>query len=360
MTRKSTNQIINDWEKRYIPDLSTFSSEVNSLDIDELRILTSSEGRNQTVKKVRRLLELKCEVAGIKSNILFSYIPNIVKLADSAKLAQYIQLVYNRMLEIYQQQSHLSVPNSLSIVIRNFSGTIDIYSDAFRQWIMPAIGLPTTEYLAREIQPAIAQLRQQHLSADDPRTIGFVSTQFHFSTTFILSQLKLAEQVLLSPYFKFVEEQVCIPWQRVCSAALEHTPDSPQLTLVQQLLPASREIALRVHSRAAQLYPNHYSRRGKLNDPGVKASSIRDIEMFQAYLWLCVLEGSMAAVEQELLPLCTMVFPSIDVQWELVEQITPLLLEEFRDRLEPEQINLLLPYAQAMHRLFSNPQSHKI
>ncbi|MGQ4648885.1 hypothetical protein [Lyngbya aestuarii] len=358
MRQKSSNQIINCWEKRYIPDLSTFVAENNSLDIDQLINLTSSQGRIQTVTKVRRILEIKCEVAGIKSNILFSYIPNVIKLADSAQLAKYIQLAYDRMLEIYQQQSHLSVNNSL--VSRNLSRTVDIYSDIFKQWVMPAIRLPATEYLAKEIKPAIAQLRQQHLSTEDSRAIGFVSTQFHFSTTFILSQLKLAEQVLLSPYFKFVEEQVCIPWQRVCGAALGHSLDSPKLTLVQQLLPASREIALRVHSRAAQLHPNHYSRRGKLNDPGVKASSIRDIEMFQAYLWLCVLEGSMAAVEQELLPLCTMVFPCIDVQWELVEQITPLLLEEFRDRLEPEQLSLLLPYTQAMQGLFSSQQSPKI
>jgi hypothetical protein len=170
----------------------------------------------------------------------------------------------------------------------------------------------------------------------------------------VLNRLTLAEQVLLSPYFKFVEEQVCIPWQRVCAAATKHEPDSPLLATVLQMLPASQEIAKQVYHRAAQLYPNHRSRRGGLMEPGVRASSIRDIEMFQGYLWLCTLEGNMTAVEQELLPLCIMVFPSIDVAWELVEHILPLLVNEIQTRLLPAQMRLLLPYTQAMQQLFSN------
>jgi hypothetical protein len=75
--------------------------------------------------------------------------------------------------------------------------------------------------------------------------------------------------------------------------------------------------------------------------------------MFQGYLWLCALEGNMTAVEQELLPLCIMVFPSIDVTWELVEQLLPLLVAEIQAYVKPEQMQLLLPYTQAMQRLFS-------
>jgi hypothetical protein len=76
--------------------------------------------------------------------------------------------------------------------------------------------------------------------------------------------------------------------------------------------------------------------------------------MFQAYLWLCALEGNMMAIEQELLPLCIMVFPSIEVSWELVEQLLPLLVAEIQFRLRAEQIDLLLPYTQAIQQLFSN------
>jgi hypothetical protein len=62
----------------------------------------------------------------------------------------------------------------------------------------------------------------------------------------------------------------------------------------------------------------------------------------------------MRAVEEELLPLCIMVFPSIDVSWELVEQLLPLLVAEIQARVSPEQVQLLLPYTEAMQQLFSN------
>ena len=62
----------------------------------------------------------------------------------------------------------------------------------------------------------------------------------------------------------------------------------------------------------------------------------------------------MRAVEEELLPLCIMVFPSIDVSWELVEQLLPLLVAQIQARVSPEQVQLLLPYTEAIQQLFSN------
>jgi hypothetical protein len=51
-----------------------------------------------------------------------------------------------------------------------------------------------------------------------------------------------------------------------------------------------------------------------------------------------------------------MVFPSVDVTWELVEQMLGLLVDELMNRLQPEQKPLLMPYTQAMQQLFSNPE----
>jgi hypothetical protein len=62
----------------------------------------------------------------------------------------------------------------------------------------------------------------------------------------------------------------------------------------------------------------------------------------------------MAVVQQELLPLCIMVFPSVDVTWELVEQMLGLLMDELMERVQPQHKKLLLPYTQAMQKLFSN------
>ncbi|NJL36615.1 MAG: hypothetical protein HC899_07500 [Leptolyngbyaceae cyanobacterium SM1_4_3] len=134
---------------------------------------------------------------------------------------------------------------------------------------------------------------------------------------------------------------------------MEHSVESPYLELVRQMLPQSKDIAKTVFRGMVQLNPNHQSRRGGLNEPGVTASTIRDIQMFQGYLLLCILEGSVASIEEELVPLCVMVFPAIDVTWELVNQGTQLLIEELIARMQPEQIQILYPYARSMRYFFA-------
>lgn len=338
------------WAERYIPDLSNLSKEIERLTFSDLLEAASSEGRNKTVAKLQRMVEINCKCAGIQTNVIFSYIPNVVSLTEGQHIARTASQVYQKVLEVYQKQS----PSPALLATKSQEGTVNCSTDAFRSSTMLRLSLEEVKQLATTLEPVLLRLQKQHLLAPDRRTIGFMSTQFHLTSKLVLARLTLPEQLLLSPYFKFVEEQVCIPWQRICTAAAMHDLDSPTLTLVQQMLPASGEIALRVYGRAAQLCPNLRSRRGQLSEQGVRTSSIRDIEMFQGYLWLCALEGNMTAVEQELLPLCIMVFPSIEVSWELVEQLMPLLMTEIQKRLKPEQFRLLQPYAHAMQQLFSN------
>jgi hypothetical protein len=209
------------------------------------------------------------------------------------------------------------------------------------------------EQLATALEPVLEELREQHLSATDRRTLGFVTTQFHLSSQLLLRRLTLPEQLLLGPYFNFIEERVSIPLQQVCEAAARHEPDSPALAIVQQLLPQSRDIARSVYRQTAERYPDGLSRRGKLKDSGITTSTIRDLQMFQCYLWVCLLDEKMTAVEQGLLPLCIMVFPSIDVTWDLVREMLQILIDELVERLEPSQRSLLLPYTQKMQQMFS-------
>lgn len=349
VNKPPVERLVQLWSKRYTPDVSTLFSQHSSFVWVELVETASLEGRAKTVTKLQRLLEINCKCAGIQTSSLFSYIPNIVNLWESQRIAELASQVYNQVLEVYKQQSESPV---LVTEIPK-TETVDFSSYAMRWWTIPGLEVTTVKQLTRVLQGTYKELRQQYVSARDSRAIGFMSTQFHLSSRLLINRLTLPEQLLLSPYFKFLEEQVCIPWQRVCAAASQHQLDSPTLAIVEQLLPASTEIAKTVHREAVRLNPNHHSLRGKLDTPEVKASSIRDIEMFQGYLWLCVLEGNMTAVEQELLPLCRIVFPTVNVTWELVEQLLPLLITEIQGRVKPEQMQLLQPYTQAMQQLFS-------
>ncbi len=344
----SVERLVKLWAERYVPDLSTFSSQQGRLVVSELVGAASSKGRTQTVAKLSQLVEIHCKCAGIQTSVLFSYIPNIVNLTESQGIARTAGQVYEKALKIYQEQS---LPSAFLVSLPQVEA-IDFSTDAFRSLLKLGLEPPVVQQLATALEPVLEQFQEQHLSAADRRTLGFMSTQFHLSSKLLLDRLTLPEQLLVSPYFKFIEDQVCIPWQRVCAAAANYSPDSPALTLVEQLLLASRKIASIVYQQATQLFPNYRSRRGRLTDPGVKASSLRDIEMFQAYLCLCVLEQSMAAVERELYPLCVLVYPAVGVTRQLVEQMLKLLGVEILARLSPENKSLLLPYINAMQQLF--------
>jgi hypothetical protein len=344
------------WAQRYVPDLSTLFP-VESLTISKLLEASSKEGRAKTVTRMEHLIQTNCDRAGLKTHDLFSYIPNVVNLDDARRLADSAGSIYLKALDVFWQQS----PNAAALTAvpmgtnSDFSREpLDLSNHALIQWAQKAIDLPAVEQLAVMLEPFILRLQEQHLISRDLRTIGFISTQFHFTSELALKHLTLPEQVLLKPYFKFIEEQTCIPWQRVCAAAAKHEPDSSGLAVIRRMLPMSRKIAETVYNYSVQLYPKHRSRRGGLNDPWVKASTIRDMEMLQSYLWLCVLEESMTAVERELIPLCVMVFPSIDVKWEFVARMTKILMDEVLMHVEPKHKSLVLPYAQIMQELFSN------
>lgn len=328
----SVERLLELWADRYIPNWSSLHGEGNFLTVMQLVEVALPTGRAETVAKGRRYLQLYDDTAWRETNSLFSYIPNVVSMSEALSLTLFVRQVYEKILEIYQQQS---LP-------------------AIALLISPALELPVVEHLAQELAPVLLELQQQYLLLQNPCAVGFITTPFHLSNQFVLSQLTAPERVLLSPYFKFVEEQVSIPWQRICTAAAQHHLDSPTLTLVEQMLPLSQEIAETVYGQATKLYPAYRSRRGGLSDPTVAVSMIRDLNMFQGYLWLCVLEESMAAVEQELIPLCVKVFPCIDVSWELVRQVLQLLVEELLTRMEPGPRHRLRPYVQAMQQLFFN------
>lgn len=187
----------------------------------------------------------------------------------------------------------------------------------------------------------------------DPRVIAFVSMQFHHTGQQLLHPLSAPEKLLISEYFKVIDDHLYMPLQRAYEAAAKYDYDSPQLAIVQQLLPLSSEIAHKIFNRVLALYPYYRCASGLLSSPMVQISSIRDVEMFQVYLWVCILEGSIAVIQEELFPLCLMLYPTLNVSWELVRQMLFLLGKEVRGYLSIEQLAMFQPYFEILWGMFS-------
>jgi hypothetical protein len=323
-----------------MPKLSLLQENNHEFPIAQLLEYTSVVGRRRTVDLVRRHLRIHCELAGLESNRLFAGDQNVVNLAKVRRIAIYVEQVYDRLLSIY-----LAHPYTPPVIGLSRQEPINV-------WQLSGATMPPISLLLEQVEPVLRNLREQHFIDEDPRVIGFVTTQFHFTAKALFGRLGPWDQVLLSPYFQFAEEQVCIPWQQICYVA-DCAPTAPAVTLVEKMLGNSDGIALAVFEAARQQLGHEQTLRGDLTHPGVIASTIRDLNMFQAYLWLAVLEGNMRAIENHLLPLCLMVFPIVQVSWEFVEQALNLLIQEIKSRLSLTDWQMVSPFTDALLDMFT-------
>lgn len=343
----SIESLLNLWAQRYIPDSSFLALLKDPLNYNSLIEANSPEGRAITVTKLTdNVLNLNSQMAWLQTKTLHNYIPNVLDLNEARRITQFATRVYRKLLQIYQKQSlSLALRTAQQSEVAGFFAPHSFIS--FISFDKSAL-----TQISYELEPILLVFQEQLLASRDWRALGFMTTQLKFTNKLILSYLTPIEQVLLGSYLKFIEEQVSMPWQRICTAAGTHKLGSSALSLVEQMISVAEEIAQTVHHRLIQLFPNYHSRTGCLTDPDVAHSSIRDLNMFQSYLWLSVLEQSLVPVEQELVNLCKMVLRCIEVKWEIAEISTQLLVDEVLKRLTPEHQAILLPYTQALQQIF--------
>ena len=221
----------------------------------------------------------------------------------------------------------------------------DLAFEGYAQGLVP-------ERFAVNVAPKLGLIRAK-FTAEDPRVIGFVSMQFHYTGQLLLELVDTAHQDVLGHYFKAIDDHLYMPLQRAYDAAASYPYGSNELNTIHRLLPQSSAIAKRVVTRVTQAFPAHQCYSGPLNSATVKLSSTRDAEMFQTYIWVCLLEKNISVVQQELFPLCVMLYPTFNVKWDIVRYMLTLLEREFAGLLKPEEFAPCSSYLDSLKMMFS-------
>lgn len=339
----TVEHLISLWSDRYLPNLSSLGIGDQPLVRNQLRRAATQSGRAETVAKLPQpLIEEKCKLAAIQVKDLYDRLADNCDLKEVIRLSRFTSQVYLKLLELYQEAPSADTASKADLL------------ETFGDSSLAAWGIPRIDKLAETLEPVLLDFQEQHIISKDWRVLGFITTQINYSSTLLAEQLTPAERVLISPYFTFVEEQVALPWQRICAATAQHQLDSPEFTLVKQMLPVASEVSEAAFESFYAAFKKHRSRRGDLLNSAVKHSCLRDFSMFQGYLWLCVLQGSLRTVEQELVALCVMVMESIEVPWQMTVKGTEILMEEILARLSFSQKELVSPYAEGMVNAFQN------
>ncbi|WP_448572022.1 hypothetical protein [Trichothermofontia sp.] len=310
------------WAKKYIADINQ-AAQAEQASREQSRSyaeLDSAAGRIETANYLLNHLELASATAWSQVEVL---------LAD----------------EIKRHGIQVDTANPWQI-IQDIHQTYQKTLTAYAQEVPPA-------RLSVLLGRAFGEVRRQY-TAREPRVLGLVSMQFHYTGQVLLGWLSEPEQALVTPYLKVMDDHLYMPLQRTYEAAAQWDLPAPELQTVQQVLPMSTAIAHVICDRVAREYPQYQSYTGSLNHETVRISSVRDAEMFQVYLCLCLLEGSIAAVKEELFPLCVMLYPALRVDWKLVQSMLRLLSRELHDRLAIENMARLLPYLEAVTEMFSD------
>jgi hypothetical protein len=344
------SELLTRWAARYLPDLSATPFYVRKVVASRLAKAISVESRQEMAKFIESHLVADCAFAGIEAQKMCLKSGEGLQLEEARQIGHHIAGLYRQLLDAYVED----------FVFSPLLGKLDeIDSDEGRMAAAAEI-LPKLNKLSVAIEPGLKQLQNIYIASENHRAIGFLTTQMHLTRQNVLGRLDSYGKMWLSSYFRLVEEQTCMPWRRICNAAGRTGLNPKALALVTQMLPHGQTIADKVYQRSVLDFPHHISRQGRIQTLGVQTSSTRDMNMFQAYLWLCVLEGSMSPVTGELLPLCLLVFPSVDVKWEFVTQGVLWLIQEIQLHLDAEQNRMLAPFAQRLYQLFlqTNPATN--
>ncbi|MGF1497791.1 MAG: hypothetical protein ACFB8W_13340 [Elainellaceae cyanobacterium] len=306
------------WARKYV----SFVRSRKASEADEQASqndISSKSGRTQTAATLQRQLPLASAQAWSKTETLLStelhahgIDPTLIKPLE---IAENSKQLFIKALNAYADDI---APRRLSVIISGDTG----------------------------------RMRHRY-TEEDPRAIGFVSMQFHYTGQMLLESLSEAERSLFLPYLKVMDDHMYMPLRETYLAAANHSLDSPLLAAVQHLLPVSSQIAYAVCDKICRVNPNYRSYNGSLRSQTVRVSSIRDVEMFQVYLCLCVLEDSVRSVQRELFPLCVMLYPPLRVDWKLVQDMLQALTWEMADRLSAEDMGILVPYLRLFSDMFS-------
>lgn len=307
------------WARKYYVSVTAeYDAQQNRKDAN-LREINSKEGRDRTASKLMENLNLASANAWSKTETLLSE-------------------------EIRRHGINPDLINPLEIAADTrflFQKVLNAYS-----------GMDTAQRVSVTVAGDFGRVRQNYTSVD-PRAIGFVSMQFHYTGQMLLEWLSPQEQVEWMPYLKMMDDHMYMPLRAAYSAAANYNYDSPVLAAVQHLLPISSKIAETVCNQVCRLHFNHRTYSGSLSEAVVRTASIRDAEMFQVYLCLCVLEHDICSVQRELFPLCVMLYPRLNVSWRLVQDMLQAMGWAMHSHLSADDMAILLPYLRTMTEMFS-------
>lgn len=331
--------IISNLSQRYsLNSASLMASGCFDSDAD-LRHHASAAGRFQACDRLTpELIQEQCRLAAIRIQDLFIKHKKI-ELCEIRQLEKLGIAIFSSLLRYYRYEAPKTFFDP-SQPLQGQTYAIDIF------------------YLADMLDGIVGDFWRSDNLGNVWQVFGFITTEISISGAQLSQALSAKEQAIIAPYFRFMEEHIVLPWQKLCAAAAAHGPASQELCLVERIIPKLPEISESAHQRWSQLHPAYHGRRGSFLNAAVRHSSVRDFTMVQVFLWRCFLEGSLCSIEEELLLFARTIYRRIGIPWEMTTSGMHILVHEIFKCLDHAERQKFLPYCQRMMKLFPSAQQN--
>ena len=342
----TNNELLKIWVARYLPNLGAISSPVRYHVEQRLRVAISEDSRRATVEKLDQHLASDCVLAKVDTQQLLVETGVKIDTWELQNLSIKIYSIYEALINGYGESFVFSP-------IVEYLHTLD---SEVGQLEAATLVIPRFESLLHVIAPMLRELKAVYFSSVNQHLIGFMTTHIHFTRQRLLNHLSTDEVIWLAPYLQLLDELICMPWQHICSvtATVGHRPEI--IALVKRMMPKVSSISALTYQKALQTFPSHTSYQGRIQSAQVQRSSLRDLSMFQAYIWLSILENSSSVIEKKLLPICLQVFPLTRINWELVIFAIETITDIIQEQLTPAEEELFISHADRIKSLFVNTQ----
>jgi len=343
----ANHELLKIWVARYLPELGKISGPVRKYVEQRLRLAMTNTSRQATAQRIRNHLVSDSAAAAADTQKLLLRVGLPPEMWEMQELYAKVYKLYEALIDCYEQ-SFIFAP------VVEYLHRIE--EDSCRLEAAAQV-IPPFEDLMLTMGPMLRELKAVYFSSTNRHMVGFMTTQMHFTQQYILTHLDPYECLWLAPYLRLLDELMCMPWQRICSvvSTIAERPDT--IALVKRMIPKVNMISALVYNKALTAYPKHNSCQGRIQSTAVQRSSLRDLNMFQAYIWLSLLEDNTIIIEKQLLPICLQVFRLTNVNGELVTFAIQSIIEAIQSQLSPSEQALFHPSSYAIERLFIDAYS---
>jgi len=330
----SVSLLLDAWSDCYTVNLSSLSNRDVTADLlDELATLAAWDRRWETSTKLsRQAISAKCQLASSQVQAMQTAMPAVSNFQDVQQLSEIAIQIYLEVADVYQQPADLAGVRPASR--RSASTSND-----------KIVGRVPVEPLAARLEPLFLSVQRSYSSGQDWRSLCDLTLLLTICNRLILKNLSKAEQILLSPYLQFAQEQAVLPWRRLCHSVDRYDRGHLRVTAAKYGISKSQAIAHHVQTKVSHQLRKNDGGYGLFDNPDSPYPPTQNIEMVQAYFWLSVMQNSMTPVEQELVPLCTNMCLITGGSYETVIAESRILVNEILSSLNYAQLDLVEPYA---------------